>query len=75
MEKDIDLVLDAAAEAGVELPLAREMKRQLSATIDAGYADDDFIALFLHLRSASGLAPAATPPSRVNELPQQEVVQ
>ncbi len=53
MEKDIDLVLDAAAEAGVELPVAREMKTLLRAAIDAGYADDDFIALFLHLRSAS----------------------
>ena len=52
MEKDIDLVLDAAAEAGVELPLAREMKAHLRAAIDAGYGDDDFIALFLHLRSA-----------------------
>jgi 3-hydroxyisobutyrate dehydrogenase-like beta-hydroxyacid dehydrogenase len=55
MEKDIDLVLDAADEAGVELPLAREMKEHLRAAIDAGYGDDDFIALFLHLRSASGL--------------------
>ena len=46
MEKDIDLVLDAADEAGVELPLAREMKAHLRAAIEAGYADDDFIALF-----------------------------
>jgi len=75
MEKDIDLVLDAASDAGLELPLAREMKTHLRAAVDAGYADDDFIALFLHLRSASGLAPADTPPSRVSELPQQEVVQ
>ena len=75
MEKDIDLVLDAAEEAGVVLPLAREMKKHLHAAIDAGYGDDDFIALFVHLRSASGLAPGAAPPSRVSELPQQEVVQ
>jgi 3-hydroxyisobutyrate dehydrogenase-like beta-hydroxyacid dehydrogenase len=54
MEKDIDLVLDAAEEAGVvELPVATEMKTLLRAAIDAGYADDDFMALFLHLRSAS----------------------
>ena len=65
MEKDIDLVLDAARDAGVELPLAMEMKTHLRAAIDAGYADDDFIVLFQHLRSASGLAPAVTPPSRV----------
>jgi 3-hydroxyisobutyrate dehydrogenase-like beta-hydroxyacid dehydrogenase len=74
MEKDIDLVLDAAGDAGMDLPLAREMKTQLRAAIDAGYADDDFIALFLHLRSASGLAAAAAPPSRASEHPEQEVV-
>jgi 3-hydroxyisobutyrate dehydrogenase-like beta-hydroxyacid dehydrogenase len=55
MEKDIDLVLDAAEEGGVELPLASEMKAQLHAAVDAGYADDDFIALFEHLRRRIGL--------------------
>jgi 3-hydroxyisobutyrate dehydrogenase-like beta-hydroxyacid dehydrogenase len=53
MEKDIDLILDAAEEAGVELPLAMEMKALLRAAGEAGYADDDLMALFLHLRSAS----------------------
>ena len=53
MEKDIDLVLDAAEGAGVELPFAREMKAVVRAAVAAGYADDDFMALFLHLRSAS----------------------
>jgi 3-hydroxyisobutyrate dehydrogenase-like beta-hydroxyacid dehydrogenase len=53
MEKDIDLILDAADENGVELPIAREMKALLRAASEAGYADDDFIALFPHLRSAS----------------------
>jgi 3-hydroxyisobutyrate dehydrogenase-like beta-hydroxyacid dehydrogenase len=53
MEKDIDLVLEAAREAGVELPFAREMKAHLRATVEAGYADDDFMALFLRLRGAS----------------------
>jgi 3-hydroxyisobutyrate dehydrogenase-like beta-hydroxyacid dehydrogenase len=73
MKKDIDLVLDAADDAGVELPLAREMKAHLGAAIEAGYADDDFIALFLHLRRASGLD-AAAPLASVSELPDQEVV-
>ena len=50
MEKDIDLVLDAAGAAGVELPLAGELKGHVHAAIDAGYANDDFIALFPHLR-------------------------
>jgi len=75
MKKDIDLVLDAADDAGVELPLAREMKAHLGAAIEAGYADDDFMALFLHLRRASGLATVAAVPSRASEVPQQEVAQ
>ena len=54
MEKDIDLMLDAAEEAGLELPVASEMKRIVRAAIDAGYGDDDLMALYLHLRSASG---------------------
>jgi 3-hydroxyisobutyrate dehydrogenase-like beta-hydroxyacid dehydrogenase len=53
MEKDIDLILDAADENGAELPLARELKTLLRAASEAGYADDDFIALFLYLQSAS----------------------
>jgi 3-hydroxyisobutyrate dehydrogenase-like beta-hydroxyacid dehydrogenase len=53
MEKDIDLVLDAAKQAGVGLPVAEEMKALLRATVEAGYADDDFMALYLRLRSAS----------------------
>jgi 3-hydroxyisobutyrate dehydrogenase-like beta-hydroxyacid dehydrogenase len=53
MEKDIDLALDAAEQEGVELPLAREMKSLLRAAIEAGYAEDDFIALFAHLRGGS----------------------
>jgi 3-hydroxyisobutyrate dehydrogenase-like beta-hydroxyacid dehydrogenase len=53
MEKDLDLVLDAAAAAGVRLPLAVETKTLVRAAIDAGYGDDDLMALFPHLRSAS----------------------
>lgn len=67
MEKDIDLALDAAEEAGVELPLTNEMKAHLRAAIEAGHADDDFIVLFQHLRAASGL-------SRTSERHDQEVV-
>jgi 3-hydroxyisobutyrate dehydrogenase-like beta-hydroxyacid dehydrogenase len=65
MEKDLDLVLDVAAEAEVELPLARALKPLLRAAIDGGYADHDFMALFLQLRKASGLDAAAEPVSRV----------
>ena len=72
MEKDIDLVLDAAADAGVELPLAGEMKTHLHAAIEAGYGDSDFIALFLHLRGLSGLDDAAARLSNATD--QQEVL-
>lgn len=53
MEKDIDLILDAAGDNGVDLPLARKLKALLRAASEAGYADDDFIALFLYLREAT----------------------
>jgi len=54
MEKDVDLVLEAAEAAGVRLPLAGEIKALIRSAVEAGYGDDDFMALFLHLRSASG---------------------
>jgi 3-hydroxyisobutyrate dehydrogenase-like beta-hydroxyacid dehydrogenase len=53
MEKDVDLVLEVAEAASVRLPLAGELKALLRSAIEAGYGDDDFMALFLHLRSAS----------------------
>jgi 3-hydroxyisobutyrate dehydrogenase-like beta-hydroxyacid dehydrogenase len=53
MEKDIDLVLAEAASAGVLLPLGSELKKRLRAAIDAGYGDDDFMALFPNLRDHS----------------------
>lgn len=65
MEKDLELILDAGAEAGVELPLAKELKPLLRAAVEGGYADHDFMALFLQLRKASGLDVAAGPVSRV----------
>jgi 3-hydroxyisobutyrate dehydrogenase-like beta-hydroxyacid dehydrogenase len=74
MEKDIDLVLDAADEAGVELPVASEMKALLRATIEAGYADQDFMALFLHLRSLSGRQAVPVPVSGPGEHSDQEVL-
>ena len=74
MEKDIDLVLDAAAEGGVDLPLAHELKRQLRAASEAGYADDDFIALFQHLRRASGLDVTGRVAEGASRQLEQEVV-
>ena len=52
MEKDVDLVLEVADAAGIRLPLAGEIKELLRSAVEAGYGDDDFIALFLNLRSA-----------------------
>jgi 3-hydroxyisobutyrate dehydrogenase-like beta-hydroxyacid dehydrogenase len=74
MEKDIDLALDAAEEAGVELPLAQEMKQHLRATIENGYGDDDFLAPFQHLRHACGLATADASLWRATQHPDKEVV-
>lgn len=71
MEKDIDLILDAAEEAGVELPMASEMKGLLRAAIEAGYADQDFMALFLHLRSLSGRQAAPVPVSGLEHSDQE----
>jgi 3-hydroxyisobutyrate dehydrogenase-like beta-hydroxyacid dehydrogenase len=53
MEKDLDLVLGAAEAAGVELPLAGEIMALVRSAIEAGYGDDDFIALFPHLRDGA----------------------
>ena len=53
MAKDLGLVLEAADGAGVRLPLAGELKELVRATIEAGYGDDDFMALFPHLREVS----------------------
>jgi 3-hydroxyisobutyrate dehydrogenase-like beta-hydroxyacid dehydrogenase len=51
MEKDVDLILGVADEVGVQLPLAGELKGLLRGAIEAGYADDDFMSLFVHLRN------------------------
>ena len=53
MEKDVDLVLEAAEAAGVRLPVTQELEGILRSAIEAGYGDDDFMALFPHLQSAS----------------------
>jgi 3-hydroxyisobutyrate dehydrogenase-like beta-hydroxyacid dehydrogenase len=53
MDKDVDLILDAAEAAGVRLPLALEIKGLVLSAIEAGYGDDDFMALYPHLRDAS----------------------
>ncbi len=75
MEKDVDLILEAADTAGVELPIANEMKAVLRSAIEAGYGDDDFMALFPFLRSSAGrqATAARAQPSRVGGHSDQEV--
>jgi 3-hydroxyisobutyrate dehydrogenase-like beta-hydroxyacid dehydrogenase len=53
MGKDVDLILDAAEASGVRLPVTAQLKSLIGAAADAGYADHDFMALYLSLRSAS----------------------
>jgi 3-hydroxyisobutyrate dehydrogenase-like beta-hydroxyacid dehydrogenase len=61
MGKDLDLILDAGGDAGVELPVTTRLRAIVRAAIEAGYADDDFMALFPFLASASR-SHAAPPP-------------
>jgi 3-hydroxyisobutyrate dehydrogenase-like beta-hydroxyacid dehydrogenase len=53
MAKDIDLVLDVAGRTDVELPLGQHLKALLRSAAEAGYADDDFMALYLDRRGAA----------------------
>ena len=46
-------MLAAADEAGIQLPVAQQMKGLLRTAIQGGHGDDDFIALYLQLRKAA----------------------
>jgi 3-hydroxyisobutyrate dehydrogenase-like beta-hydroxyacid dehydrogenase len=74
MEKDLDLVREAAEAVGVELPLADELKELVHGAVDAGYAHDDFMSLFPHLQSRSGVGGTSAPPSRLDDHAEQEVL-
>ena len=50
MLKDVDLVLERARETGVTLPFTQELRALLEQTAEGGYADADFMALYLRLR-------------------------
>jgi 3-hydroxyisobutyrate dehydrogenase-like beta-hydroxyacid dehydrogenase len=54
MRKDVDLVLEAAAPSGLDLPFTKRLRELLQRTIDDGHADSDFMALFLSLQSRRG---------------------
>ena len=57
--KDVDLVLDLAHDTGVELPLTNELRTLLDDACTAGHADQDFMALVLHLRERTERARTA----------------
>jgi 3-hydroxyisobutyrate dehydrogenase len=51
-EKDARLILEAAAEAGVDMGLAAAAQRHFAAAMEQGHADDDMAAVYLvHRRS------------------------
>ena len=54
MRKDVDLVLDLARSANVELPVSEELRSLLDAACDDGHADQDFMSLVLELKERSG---------------------
>ena len=55
LAKDLRLVAQAAAIAGVQLPLAELVGQLAEATSAEGLADMDFLALLVHLQSLAGL--------------------
>ena len=53
--KDIQLTLDAAAEAGVPMPAAELIRRSIQEAIAAGRGGDDAVSLAGHIASKAGL--------------------
>lgn len=53
MLKDVDLVLDLAADRRLMLPLTQDLRQLLARAIEGGHADEDFMALYLQLRETA----------------------
>ena len=53
MLKDVDLVLDLAAERRLALPFTTLLRQLLEGAIEGGHGDEDFMALYLALREAA----------------------
>jgi 3-hydroxyisobutyrate dehydrogenase-like beta-hydroxyacid dehydrogenase len=60
MLKDVRLVLDLAAQKGIELPFAEHVSVLLEDAVERGHGDEDFIALFRRLQEARITEPTAT---------------
>jgi 3-hydroxyisobutyrate dehydrogenase-like beta-hydroxyacid dehydrogenase len=54
MRKDLDLVLDAAADAGVPLPVTAVVQQLLQACISTGLGELDFMSLLIRLQREAG---------------------
>jgi 3-hydroxyisobutyrate dehydrogenase-like beta-hydroxyacid dehydrogenase len=54
MEKDLDLVLDLAAQGGAELPVAAVLKGLLQDAAGQGLGEKDFMALYVRLKNKGG---------------------
>ena len=55
LRKDLDLGLDAAGEAALDLPVTEAVREQVQAAIDAGHADDDFASMLTVQAAAAGI--------------------
>ena len=57
MLKDVDLVLDVAADTGATLPFTEHLRSLLESAVGRGFGDKDFMALFLQLQEMSSAEP------------------
>lgn len=57
LAKDLGLALDAAAGAGVSLPVTEQVAELTRETVAEGLGDLDFLALLPHLQNAAGRPP------------------
>lgn len=56
MRKDLDLILGAAASAGVPLPVTAVVQQLLQACVSTGLGDLDFMSLLIRLKREAGQA-------------------
>jgi 3-hydroxyisobutyrate dehydrogenase-like beta-hydroxyacid dehydrogenase len=54
--KDVDLILDCAAQSHVPLPLTSAVRGMFQGLISMGGGEDDYIALVKHVETLSGVA-------------------
>jgi 3-hydroxyisobutyrate dehydrogenase-like beta-hydroxyacid dehydrogenase len=62
LRKDFDLGLAAGRSAEVSMPLTAIMLQLIQASIGRGHRDEDFLSLFEHQASSSGMTVAPEPP-------------